>query len=542
MSNSQQMNQDLSNPTEHDVESDDDYNDLFGDDVSNDNKEIHPESIENEENNDSDYDELFGSEDEVVPQDSMELVPKKEETIDSDYDDMFASDYDDDGKSGSDQEETHLSSKASMYSPSIPKRKRKRSSPGMMMDDNIHQDTNVTRGPKISSDAALKKPPIPLRPEQYPVFTVESYWSSLRRWNFLMDLNQSMSRTNDSSKSHDAQEDPVIPNTFHCVEQYIATWAPLQLKETKAQIISDVCSSLSVGESSARVSCLPVTVAPSKQTAVQSRSDCISIKITRRSIEKPQPVSNQSSSAIIGTEFAANDLVLLVCDPSLVEQALLGTLQMPVVRSSYSINSLLSLASPFVDNRLGIIGIVTTWGKVSDHGLTVSVAKQLWKNKRGSSDLFLLGLGSNVTAFREYKALCNIAQTPMLKHLLAPTTLSSEFQASHDNGINHLPIGFRIWAKSKFNTSQRTAISSVAHDFRGNGGFTLIKGPPGTGKTQTAVACLNALHLRQYQLFYSEIEKIALSAPKNKEGKISVSILCYFSLNITFLTCICFGL
>ena len=514
----------------YNIESDDDYNDLFGDDDSNDQTKRMQDKAQNEKHNDSDFDELFGSEDEEAgPQhdDSLKHPTKEEQTIDSDFEDMFASDNDD--MFGSDQEESNVISKDHVYrSPSIPKRKRKRSSPGTMINTtttNPHE-TNATIHPKISSDAgekkfdsALKRPLIPLRPEQYPVFTVENYWSSLRRWNFLMDLNQSISRTNESNQSSE-QDGPVIPDTFHCAEQYIATWAPLQLKETKAQIISDVCSSLSSGESSTRASCLPVTVTPPKQTPDHSHLDFLSVQITYRNIHKPQPATNHSFSALLGTEYAVNDLVLLVCDPSILEQALQGRLQIPVIHSSYSINSLLSLASPFVDNRLGIIGIVTTRGKMSDNCLTVSIAQQLWKNKRRSHELFLLRLGSNVTSFREYKALCNIAQTPMLKHLLAPTTLSSEFKASHDHGINHLPIGFRIWAKSKFNTSQRTAISSVAHDFRGNGGFTLIKGPPGTGKTQTAVACLNALHLRQYQLFYSEIERITLSEPKNKEDAI----------------------
>jgi len=72
---------------------------------------------------------------------------------------------------------------------------------------------------------------------------------------------------------------------------------------------------------------------------------------------------------------------------------------------------------------------------------------------------------------------------------------------------NALPVGFRIFIKSKMNTSQLAAITAAAREY-GDGGFTLIKGPPGTGKSTTLVSVLNALHLRQYQAYYAAIERI----------------------------------
>lgn len=41
--------------------------------------------------------------------------------------------------------------------------------------------------------------------------------------------------------------------------------------------------------------------------------------------------------------------------------------------------------------------------------------------------------------------------------------------------------GFISYIKKKFNTSQLNAIACSAAEY-GNGGFTCIKGPPGTGK------------------------------------------------------------
>ena len=43
---------------------------------------------------------------------------------------------------------------------------------------------------------------------------------------------------------------------------------------------------------------------------------------------------------------------------------------------------------------------------------------------------------------------------------------------------NSLPVGFRIYIKSKMNASQQKAITASATEY-GDGGFTLIKGPPG---------------------------------------------------------------
>lgn len=70
------------------------------------------------------------------------------------------------------------------------------------------------------------------------------------------------------------------------------------------------------------------------------------------------------------------------------------------------------------------------------------------------------------------------------------TTISSYQKVAQSNplsekaGSNALGIGFRIWVKSKFNYSQQEAINAAAREY-GSGGFTLVKGPPGTGKTTT---------------------------------------------------------
>lgn len=54
-------------------------------------------------------------------------------------------------------------------------------------------------------------------------------------------------------------------------------------------------------------------------------------------------------------------------------------------------------------------------------------------------------------------------------------------QISKLGGVEALGKGWVEYATGKFNPSQLEAISAAATDY-GSGGFTLIKGPPGTGK------------------------------------------------------------
>ena len=60
-------------------------------------------------------------------------------------------------------------------------------------------------------------------------------------------------------------------------------------------------------------------------------------------------------------------------------------------------------------------------------------------------------------------------------------SLSSNDPLSDEGGPNMLGAGFRQYVNGKFNASQKGAISAAAREY-GDGGFTLVKGPPGTGK------------------------------------------------------------
>ena len=69
----------------------------------------------------------------------------------------------------------------------------------------------------------------------------------------------------------------------------------------------------------------------------------------------------------------------------------------------------------------------------------------------------------------------------------------------------------RYFGKANFNRSQRLAIGAAVGQ-RG-GAFTLIKGPPGTGKTRTLVALLNLLHYKRYADYYDRLKARAEPPP-----------------------------
>eukprot|EP00751_Fragilariopsis_kerguelensis_P048090 CAMPEP_0171046970 /NCGR_PEP_ID=MMETSP0736-20130129/49924_1 /TAXON_ID=186038 /ORGANISM="Fragilariopsis kerguelensis, Strain L26-C5" /LENGTH=618 /DNA_ID=CAMNT_0011498257 /DNA_START=148 /DNA_END=2004 /DNA_ORIENTATION=- len=89
-------------------------------------------------------------------------------------------------------------------------------------------------------------------------------------------------------------------------------------------------------------------------------------------------------------------------------------------------------------------------------------------------------------------------------------------------GVNALGKGFTEYAQKKFNPSQLCAISASSKGY-GDGGFTLIKGPPGTGKTTTLVNILNALHIRQFNKYYDEVRNIVAIQTGNRQTALDIA-------------------
>ncbi len=289
-----------------------------------------------------------------------------------------------------------------------------------------HKSSNVLcssnhRATNDSSAIAQK-----MRPDQYKSYDMEDFWRSLRSWDFLADLNLSMKRIvkvtgRDLAKemkgsNHDGKREvksklqphlQPLPDKFHCCEQYIALWAPLLSRETKAQILSEISSTSGSVPWSKLISPVKVTAKGKMSNATVIRSDHLILEIESRTAIIPKaprgvaPLPVPASIGINQADFSPNDLVLITCDPSVVEQASNGVLKVPDTPSSYSMTSLLSLASPFLDHRLGVVGVVEQRSRSlhTSGSLMVQVSRRLWKPSSigVACDLFLIRLGSNVT-------------------------------------------------------------------------------------------------------------------------------------------------
>ena len=137
----------------------------------------------------------------------------------------------------------------------------------------------------------------------------------------------------------------------------------------------------------------------------------------------------------------------------------------------------------------------------------LQVHRSRW-NLHGQTTMFAMPLFSLVSAVREFTALLEVKQTKLLPHLLAAEKRIPSGGASSGASLSQREPGGRIeGGLDGFNDSQRAAIVDAATQE----GFTLVKGPPGTGKTSTLIMLLNRLHTQEYQRYYEELLRVAES-------------------------------
>jgi senataxin len=149
--------------------------------------------------------------------------------------------------------------------------------------------------------------------------------------------------------------------------------------------------------------------------------------------------------------------------------------------------------------RLGFVGRALNHRSGSVDGLLVRVSQKLWTPFSALSELYVIKIGSNITAVREFNALMRVPKLPLKKYLLdAKIAANQEDRQQKGQVLDELPVAFQTFLTSKSNSSQLDAISAAAREY-GNGGFTLIKGPPGEYTIyihpRTVIRCL--LHAHQ---------------------------------------------
>jgi hypothetical protein len=323
----------------------------------------------------------------------------------------------------------------------------------------------------------------------------DDFWKNIRDWDLPSQLfremrlqQQQRDDTNDNALVVKQTRKP-IPDTFLNAKHYVAAWAPLCMDECRSQLLQEVTQSMTA----------PILV---KVEATDSRIRYRHNRDHGAGDDAPWMEENETGGYVMintaargggggggsgGTgsdkmRFFPNDIVLLVQKDyrDLVQDVARGTAVPPMGADLDSI-------SVFAGKSL--IGH-TESSRSELNGLIVKVSKRKWAVV-GKKEMYLIKVGSNVTALREFTALCNVDTLPMKTFLLGQHLERAENrrklsrnqpvdQLLQQMGGDQLGEGFLEYAKKKFNPSQLTAIAASAHEY-GEGGFTLIKGPPGTG-------------------------------------------------------------
>jgi uncharacterized membrane protein len=369
-----------------------------------------------------------------------------------------------------------------------------------------------------------------------PTMEPDDFWKHLRDWDFASQLYQQLEQQHDPNS--DKFDVPVkkqqLPEIFLNARHYVAAWAPLCLAETRAQILSEWFSTNDIigsGRTTMRQQAAGVLVtatittehrgSSSRRTTTNNRDPYMLRLEPEDSLCLKIKVASGQGRIEEGYSFMTNDIVLLV--PVSSKDLFLG-----LCRGKYQAPDG-EFASSNAFKKWGLVIGHTKCARKTPNDLIIEVSKRKWamvpssssssfegskdnatNNTTGDQTLWLWKLGSNVTALREFTALCRMDQLPLKhfllgQHLDPHNTNNSNPQAaiaaaktkqdttneeqegktktdllSKMGGSQALGKGFTAYAQQKFNPSQLMAIAASAHEY-GDGGFTLIKGPPGTG-------------------------------------------------------------
>jgi len=320
--------------------------------------------------------------------------------------------------------------------------------------------------------AKYLKPNAPKLLQHYNKIEPNDYWKNIREWDFLRELNDKMGNTTTttttttsvvSTDERNNHHQP-LPDTFDSYRQYCALWAPLCLEEARAQLLSEAISEIPYWRSKPDKSPIKVFLQPLKKD-LDGSSENMGVQ-----------VKNVVGDDYKDRSFIANDIVLLLQKESYLWDASKGNLNKTNAASQ---NKPPPVQTKDTDGVLGLIGHVE-YTRRSIEGITIQVSRKLW-SQIGGQEMFLLKIGSNITALREFTALCRIdcGDNGDYDDNTMDTTSSEKLAKkeilSKMGGSSALGKGFAEHASQKYNLSQLGAIAASAQEY-GGGGFTLIKG------------------------------------------------------------------
>ncbi|KAL4138591.1 hypothetical protein PRIC2_002096 [Phytophthora ramorum] len=323
--------------------------------------------------------------------------------------------------------------------------------------------------------------------------TLDNFFDDILEWKFYEALRRetqskhSYATANDGSEEGEVElEIEKVPSKFRSYEHYFSVWKPLAVEEVQAQTINAVTTD--------HPNPIPITAKGFGATFISK-----SCKI--RVDPKKQNNSGMRRKGDWGrlSDLFVNDLVLVTSDQDYFRKGLSA-------KSTHGVKNEGSGES-LDTTPVGFLAIVASQ-KGSKEGLTMSILRSGWGALEKEESVYLFKLNNLVTSVREFRALCDCSH-----YKLMPLLLSGE----HKQGtmqLDSLGLKYVQWLSRTFNDSQREAITAAAT----SEGFTLIKGPPGTGKTTTLKGLLNSLHLREYNRYYNAVLDVA-RRPDNETAK-----------------------
>ena len=351
-----------------------------------------------------------------------------------------------------------------------------------------------------------------------PAVQPDDFWKHLRDWDFcsqFASLIQQQQQQSSAATSTAATTEPEtsgsgsgsgsktttsnqpdtktkpLPNVFLNARHYMAAWAPLCLAECRAQLLQEAMTNRNITT--------PIAVTTESSSSRKRHRPGDAMFVTDAWMEeetggyilvKPKNVQDvvNSSSSKGDLSFTSNDLVVLIQNeyPTILSDINKGVARRPNGGAANMEEN------PHAFRSVALVGHMETsrqdWTK---GGLVLKVSKRRWA-AIGQPNMYLVKLGSNVTALREFTALCRVDTLPLQRYLFGrhlereenrrklSSRQSTEQLLKVLGGSEALGKGFIEHCRNKFNASQLTSIAASANEY-GEGGFTLIKGPPGTG-------------------------------------------------------------
>ncbi|RLN66943.1 hypothetical protein BBJ28_00004637, partial [Nothophytophthora sp. Chile5] len=317
-----------------------------------------------------------------------------------------------------------------------------------------------------------RKPPPPAPAKSHVTSstnTLNHFFDEILEWKFYDSLRREAQKDYTFSEANDGSEEgevevAKVPSKFDSYDHYFSVWKPLALEEVQAQTINCVTTD--------HPNPIPITAKGFGATFI-SKSCKIRVDPKKQGGMKRSGGKDQIDGLFV------NDLVLISPDRRYFQKGFAGDSAMT--------------APP-----LGFLAIVTSQ-RASREGLVMTTLRSGWGTLEKENELFLFKLNNLVTSVREFRALCDCSNYQLMSLLLS---------GQHKQGsmrLDSLGLKYVQWLTRSFNESQQEAIAAAAT----SEGFTLIKGPPGTGKTTTLKGLLNSLHLREYNRYYNAVLDVA---------------------------------